>query len=379
MNSESISRELDLNGVKIDDWRKSDYPIGNNASHPPVEIVFDASVLKMIHGHGAEDTKVEICGVLVGQKLQDERGPFLHIQAMVRGEYSENQLAQVTFTSETWNHIHDEIDKFHQDKIILGWYHTHPGFGIFLSPMDLFIHESFFNADEQLAYVYDPVADADGLFTWSNGEVIEHPFHIRSDIPYKQKKRVALFDGNIEMTAAGTSGNDLDASLIRVGKRQIVMFAALCINFLLLMILSFFLYLQQNEIVETVNQKVKNLEKDIEANGNLSINLNKKFSQTINNLKNVILDLVYDRIWWPVPSKNYPSEHSSPGVKLPELNNSDGLPKAPIKEEEERNRGEKKRFPPGAQNKSEKPRNQDNDSNNHEAQGKEEISREVLE
>ena len=100
-------------------------------------------------------------------------------------------------------------------------------------------------------------------------------------------------------------------------------------------------------------------------------------AQTINNLKNEILDQVYDRILGPVPSKNYPSEHSSPGVKLPELNNSDGLPKAPIKEEEERAR--EQRSPPGRQNQSEKPRKQDNDSNNHEAQGKEEISREVLE
>jgi len=38
------------------------------------------------------------------------------------------------------------MDAQFADKKIVGWYHSHPGFGIFLSEYDLFIHRNFFTA-----------------------------------------------------------------------------------------------------------------------------------------------------------------------------------------------------------------------------------------
>ena len=32
--------------------------------------------------------------------------------------------AQVTFTHDTWNYIHQQMDEHYQDKRVLGWYHT---------------------------------------------------------------------------------------------------------------------------------------------------------------------------------------------------------------------------------------------------------------
>ncbi|MBI3099023.1 MAG: Mov34/MPN/PAD-1 family protein [Planctomycetes bacterium] len=120
--------------------------------------------------HGLEHAEVEVCGVLVGRLLQDEGGPFLEIEAVIRGEHAASQGAQVTFTHETWNHIHNEMDRRFQNRRIVGWYHTHPGFGIFLSEFDLFIHRSFFNAPFQVAFVFDPRSGDEGFFCWKEGE-----------------------------------------------------------------------------------------------------------------------------------------------------------------------------------------------------------------
>ena len=49
------------------------------------------------------------------------------------------------------------MDAEHSEERIVGWYHTHPGFGIFLSGMDLFIQDHFFNLPWQVAFVYDPL------------------------------------------------------------------------------------------------------------------------------------------------------------------------------------------------------------------------------
>ncbi|MBK8031262.1 MAG: hypothetical protein IPK17_17580 [Chloroflexi bacterium] len=45
-----------------------------------------------------------------------------------------------------------------------GWYHSHPGFGVFLSGMDLGIHNQFFTHLWQLAVVIDPIQRHYGIF-----------------------------------------------------------------------------------------------------------------------------------------------------------------------------------------------------------------------
>ena len=59
------------------------------------------------------------------------------------------------FTQETWTRIHEEKDARYPDHKIVGWYHSHPGFGVFLSDHDLFIHKNFFSQPGQLAWVFD--------------------------------------------------------------------------------------------------------------------------------------------------------------------------------------------------------------------------------
>jgi proteasome lid subunit RPN8/RPN11 len=79
-------------------------------------------------------------------------------------------MAEVTFTHESWSQINKEMDAKFADERIVGWYHSHPDFGIFLSERDCFIHEHFFSGPGQVAYVIDPVRDLEGVFAWRNGK-----------------------------------------------------------------------------------------------------------------------------------------------------------------------------------------------------------------
>jgi hypothetical protein len=54
---------------------------------------------------------------------------------------------------------------------IVGWYHSHPTYGIFLSDRDRFIHEHFFSGPGQVAHVVDPVLEIEGVFVWRNGKL----------------------------------------------------------------------------------------------------------------------------------------------------------------------------------------------------------------
>ena len=131
---------------------------------------FDPATHAQIHVHAHEDTSVEICGVLVGQIEKDEQGPFVRVTNSIRGESAESKFAEVTFTHQSWNKINAEMDSKYQNLRIVGWYHTHPNFGIFLSDRDCFIQENFFNGPGQIAHVVDPIQKIEGVFQWCNGK-----------------------------------------------------------------------------------------------------------------------------------------------------------------------------------------------------------------
>jgi proteasome lid subunit RPN8/RPN11 len=125
------------------------------------------------HAHG--DVTVEICGVLVGHWLTDENGPYALVTDYIRCENAASKLAEVTFTHDSWAQINKEMDSKFSDARIVGWYHSHPDFGIFLSDRDCFIHEHFFSSPGQVAYVVDPVRELEGMFAWRNGKPMPLP------------------------------------------------------------------------------------------------------------------------------------------------------------------------------------------------------------
>jgi proteasome lid subunit RPN8/RPN11 len=150
-------------------------------SDEPFQTIFRQAVLDEIRDHAESAAQVEVCGVLVGSVYENSTGAFAYVEGSIRGTYAAGRSAQVTFTAETWQHIDREMDDKFPGRKIVGWYHTHPGFGIFLSEMDLFIQRHFFNARWQGAFVYDPQSKERGLFGWSGGEIIRQSFVVDSE------------------------------------------------------------------------------------------------------------------------------------------------------------------------------------------------------
>ncbi len=142
------------------------------------QVVIAQSVMADIHAHGQSASDVEVCGVLLGNVYRDSKGPWCFIEASVRGNFASGRETQVTITSETWTHVNDIRDRQHPDKKFIGWYHTHPGFGIFLSGMDDFIQANWFSEPWQVALVYDPSSEEEGIFLWREGKTVGEPFLI---------------------------------------------------------------------------------------------------------------------------------------------------------------------------------------------------------
>jgi proteasome lid subunit RPN8/RPN11 len=123
-----------------------------------------------VYPHVFENADREVGGVLVGRSPRDGGPPL--VTGAIPALAADERRATLTFTQDAWEHVHRTLDaEFPPDEQIVGWYHSHPGFGIFLSEHDLFIHRNFFSGASQVALVVDPHARSEGVFTWADGEI----------------------------------------------------------------------------------------------------------------------------------------------------------------------------------------------------------------
>ncbi len=171
----------DAGSLSINDWPLQALPPVSGDRSARFQVVVRQSVVADVRAHALSQPDVEICGVLLGNVFHDQTAPYLHIRGSIRGKHAGNHGGHVTFTAATWQQIQEDADRLYPDLRIVGWYHSHPSFGIFLSEMDLFIQKNFFDLPWQIAYVCDPIGKLEGLFVWRNGVPSDEEFLIEDD------------------------------------------------------------------------------------------------------------------------------------------------------------------------------------------------------
>jgi proteasome lid subunit RPN8/RPN11 len=148
-------------------------PIGRDFPGPagadvPLRIAIEKKAYAELIAHAKESLDREVCGVLAGNLCEDDEGLFVSVEAAIRGTAASEASTHVTFTQATWNAIHKVLEEDYPKLKIVGWYHTHPGFGVEFSDMDLFIQKNFFSGSTQIALVTDPLNGAVAICV--NGE-----------------------------------------------------------------------------------------------------------------------------------------------------------------------------------------------------------------
>ncbi len=134
------------------------------------DILINEPAFRDAQAHALSSLSREVAGMLIGP--QPEKQPdgryLVHITDCIIAKHTRMHGASVTYTPESWRYVNDKLEELYPDGdgVIVGWYHTHPGFGIFLSGMDLFIHQNFFTQIWHIALVLDPVGKQTGFFCW---------------------------------------------------------------------------------------------------------------------------------------------------------------------------------------------------------------------
>ena len=139
-------------------------------------VFMDDSTQSDLLKFACSDLHFELGGVLVGRLAKSRRRLFLQIKDFVPATKGISRRASFEFTNEAQQEIHEIIQERFKEQRILGWFHTHPGYGIFLSSADQFIDQNYFNEPFHIAIVIDPTKPEIGIFVWD-------PDHIRIRVP----------------------------------------------------------------------------------------------------------------------------------------------------------------------------------------------------
>ena len=81
-----------------------------------------------------------------------------------------NEASRLVISAEHWDTVSQALEKAGRREQIVGWVHTHPGFGVFLSSFDKEQHERFFPEPWQIAYVIDTHNQARAAYHMVNHE-----------------------------------------------------------------------------------------------------------------------------------------------------------------------------------------------------------------
>lgn len=187
-----------------------------------VKVYIKQDVYKALEKLSASDTGKELGSIIIGDYGNELGKTHVVISEYIEAKYTDASASTLTFTHETWDYVHAEHERRYPNKRIIGWQHTHPNYGIFLSNYDLFIQENFFNLPFQIAYVIDPIQNLRGFFQWKNGKIEKlKGYYIYDDIGKPIK---------IEQTKIKKA----DVPPVKASKLTTVLLALLCVSTLLL-------------------------------------------------------------------------------------------------------------------------------------------------
>ncbi|NET45198.1 Mov34/MPN/PAD-1 family protein [Okeania sp. SIO2B3] len=196
----------------IEDF-KSERDISNTKKE---KVYITKIALKHLKAHLGSNTTVEQGGILFGNAYEDPQyGIYVEIRSAVAAPSTIGTGAHLEFTSASWQGIMDYAKTTHPQENIVGWYHSHPNLGVFMSGTDMNTQRAFFHHPWCVSIVCDPVRREIAYFLGAKAEhvnVVEfgggHTHKILSDpadkaldsrIKYSQEEETSKDETNQEI------------------------------------------------------------------------------------------------------------------------------------------------------------------------------------
>ena len=135
---------------------------------PSVPVFVTQKAYVRINKHAGSDLDNEVGGWLIGKQRNDHHTgqTYIVVEAVLPAMHTRHGGAFLTFTQDGQVAMYKLMEDHYPGKELVGWYHTHPKMGIFLSNYDVWLHKYFFKNPWQVALVVEPHSNVAGFFAW---------------------------------------------------------------------------------------------------------------------------------------------------------------------------------------------------------------------
>ncbi len=136
------------------------------------------SEIETIQKHLDENPEIESGGLLIGHPFININNPgnvFTLVVDSARVKSANSSIGHYTVSPEELVRARSKIP---EGLISVGWYHSHPGHGVFLSGADMAIMESIYCSNWQIAFVFDTFSRKSGFFCGKKGNRVENIFYL---------------------------------------------------------------------------------------------------------------------------------------------------------------------------------------------------------
>jgi proteasome lid subunit RPN8/RPN11 len=150
-------------------------------ANPPMPTYVTRECLEGMSKHARSGGEYEVGGFLLGGYHQHRGERYVDITTYVPALKAQSARTHLTFSNDAQREFHQTLAKRYPDLLVLGWYHTHPSYGLFLSEYDVFIQKGFFSAAHHVAVVIDPFQQPRpqvGVFTWDEEGKRSDGYHL---------------------------------------------------------------------------------------------------------------------------------------------------------------------------------------------------------
>jgi proteasome lid subunit RPN8/RPN11 len=185
-----IEEDLPLKAPSLE---KGQYQVWGKPASADVRVMCTQEVIEATEEHAERTPNQEVGGILLGEAYRHKGAIYIRVEKYVpaRNRLGQQGSSYFNFSEETWTELLRIKDQRYDQLKMVGWFHSHPGHGIFLSEgMDTEIHRNHFGYPWQTAMVFDPIQHKGGFFIWRASGIEKAPGFYELFAPDRQRSIV---------------------------------------------------------------------------------------------------------------------------------------------------------------------------------------------
>lgn len=133
------------------------------------EVFVSLQAAAVVWHHSAAHREREVAGLLLGQIGDSLRRPLCRCDRALPARFCKEGKTWVTLTHRAWEDLNERKARRAPHLNVVGWYHSHPDIGVFISAEDGVAHRAAFGFEGSCALVVDPVRREWEAFVYLGG------------------------------------------------------------------------------------------------------------------------------------------------------------------------------------------------------------------